>query len=53
MTREGRTWEGENLMIRRGRKLMKAVAVEKEKAMGIVLSVDYRVTVSLNAQRKR
>ncbi|MCI69699.1 hypothetical protein A2U01_0090962, partial [Trifolium medium] len=53
MTREEKTWEGESLMTRRGRKLMKVVAVKKEKAMGIVSSVDYRVIVSLNPRRKR
>ncbi|MCI76404.1 hypothetical protein A2U01_0097674, partial [Trifolium medium] len=52
MKKEERTWEGENRMTRRGRKLMKVVAVEEEEAMGNVLSVDYRVIVSLSAQRK-
>ncbi|MCI46706.1 hypothetical protein A2U01_0067947, partial [Trifolium medium] len=36
MTREEKTLEEGNLMIRMGRKLMKVVAVEEEKVMGIV-----------------
>ncbi|MCI82339.1 hypothetical protein A2U01_0103613, partial [Trifolium medium] len=52
MIKEERIWEEENRMKRRGRKWMKAVVVEEEEAMGIALSADYRVIVSLNAQVK-
>ncbi|MCI73335.1 hypothetical protein A2U01_0094599, partial [Trifolium medium] len=51
--KRGKDLEEGNLMIRKGRKLMKVVAVDEENVMGIVSSVVYRVIISSNAQRMR
>ncbi|MCI35431.1 hypothetical protein A2U01_0056652, partial [Trifolium medium] len=52
MKGEGRIWEEESHMTRRGRRSMKEVVVEREEVMEIVSSVDYRVIVSSSARRE-